>query len=253
MESILRLGRALLIGSFFAFGVQQLLALAFPTPLPGAPWGPAGAVAGTLTGTILIVASVATFASRRQRLALLALVVVTCLRFAIWYLPTLVSHPRDPNTWTVSLELLALAGGALALATVTGRDLDLPKWTGILARLMVGLPLIGFAIQHAMYSHFVATLVPAWLPAPLFWTWFFGSCMGAAGVAIITATELRLAATLLGAMFLLWVVTLHIPRVAAAASNGAEWSSLLVAVGMAGVSFTLAGSARRIEPGIDIP
>jgi hypothetical protein len=50
----------------------------------------------------------------------------------------------------------------------------------------------------------------------------------------------RLAASLLGLMFLLWVLLLHSPRVAGAAHNGNEWTSLFVALAMSGAAFLVA-------------
>jgi hypothetical protein len=62
---------------------------------------------------------------------------------------------------------------------------------------------------------------------------------------------LRMAAMLLGAMFLLWVVFLHAPRVAGAIRNGNEVTSLFVALAMCGLSFVLAGAHGRNLEGRD--
>jgi hypothetical protein len=43
-------------------------------------------------------------------------------------------------------------------------------------------------------------------------------------------------------MFFLWVVVLHAPRVCASLHNGDEWSSLFVALAMAGASFLIAAT-----------
>jgi hypothetical protein len=43
-------------------------------------------------------------------------------------------------------------------------------------------------------------------------------------------------------MFFLWVVILHAPRVYASLHNGDEWSSLFVALAMAGASFFIAST-----------
>jgi hypothetical protein len=51
---------------------------------------------------------------------------------------------------------------------------------------------------------------------------------------------MRLAAMLLGTMFLLWVLVLHIPRVAGSPRNGDEVTSLFVALAMSGIAFALA-------------
>jgi positive regulator of sigma E activity len=96
-----------------------------------------------------------------------------------------------------------------------------------------------------MYARFVATLVPAWIPARLFWAYFTGIAFVAAAVSIATKRMLGMAAMLLGTMFFLWVVFLHAPRVTGAIRNGNEVTSLFVAVAMCGLSFVLAGTYGR--------
>jgi hypothetical protein len=96
-----------------------------------------------------------------------------------------------------------------------------------------------------MYGPFVATLVPAWIPGHLFWAYFVGVAFIAAALAIVTGKLAPLAATLLGTMFLLWVLTLHAPRVAAALHNANEWTSAFVALAISGGSFVMAGALAR--------
>jgi hypothetical protein len=64
----------------------------------------------------------------------------------------------------------------------------------------------------------------------------------AAALAIATHIQARLAAILLGVMFLTWFSILHLPRVFAAPHNGNEWSSAFVALAMAGAAFLLAAN-----------
>jgi uncharacterized membrane protein len=97
-------------------------------------------------------------------------------------------------------------------------------------------------VQHFQYAKFVATIVPAWIPARLFWAYFVGVAFIAAALAIVTRKMARTASILLGTMFFIWVIILHVPRVAAQPRNGNEVTSLLVALAMSGVSFILAES-----------
>lgn len=82
-----------------------------------------------------------------------------------------------------------------------------------LGRYFLAVPMLVFGIQHFIYAEFVVHLVPGWIPVPLFWTYFAGLALFAAGVGIIFNVYSRLAATLLGLMISVWVVILHIPRV----------------------------------------
>jgi len=71
--------------------------------------------------------------------------------------------------------------------------------------------------------------------------------MVAAGLAITTTVQARLAGTLLGVMFLLWVVLLHAPRVLAQIHNQDELTSLLVALAFGGSSFIFSLAPRRAQ------
>jgi uncharacterized membrane protein len=114
-------------------------------------------------------------------------------------------------------------------------------------RIFVSISLAVFGIQHFLYANFVATLVPAWMPARLFWAYFVGAAFLAAAAGILFKKTERPAATLLGAMFLLFVLMLHIPRIVAHPSDGNEWTSGFVALAMCGSAWVLAGASRLDE------
>ena len=61
----------------------------------------------------------------------------------------------------------------------------------------------------------------------------------AAAAAIVAQRVSQLATFLLGTMFFLWVLILHLPRVAGALRNGNEWTSALVALTMGGASWII--------------
>jgi uncharacterized membrane protein YphA (DoxX/SURF4 family) len=139
---------------------------------------------------------------------------------AAWVLAGSLSAPANGQSWDAATHKLATAG-----------------------RFIFGASMVVFGFQHFMYGQFVSMLVPSWLPWHIFWTYFFGVALIAAGISIVTGIQARLAAILLGVMFLLWVVVLHAPRVAASPRNGDEWSSLFVAIAMCGSCFIIAAAA----------
>src|SRR3984957_11836549 len=168
------------------------------------------------------------------------------------HVPGLMKHLHDPSPWTVVFEIVAMSGGAWMLAGSFPAEekryqpSDITVWKLANAgRYLIAISLLVFAVQHFMYARFVATLVPAWIPAHLFWAYFTGIAFVAVAISIATKRMLRMGATLLGTMFLLWVVLLHAPRVARAVRNGNEVTSLFVAVAMCGLSFVLAGTYGR--------
>jgi uncharacterized membrane protein YphA (DoxX/SURF4 family) len=162
-------------------------------------------------------------------------------------LPKFTANPRDPGPWTSAFELLALAGASLVLlAQFAGSTHRQPSaWFQLAGRILFGGSLVVFGVQHVMYGAFVATLIPPWIPGRLFLAYFVGIAFFAASLAIVSGRVAALAATLLGAMFLSWVLILHAPRVAGASHNGNEWTSLLIALAMSGAAFMVAGATAK--------
>ena len=116
---------------------------------------------------------------------------------------------------------------------------------GLAWTVFYGVPLIVFGIQHFLYAQFISTLIPVWIPRRLFWAYFVGTAFIAAAVSIATKGQARLAAILLGAMFLSWVIIVHAPRVAAHLRNGNEWTSAFIALAMCGGAWIVAGSQLK--------
>jgi uncharacterized membrane protein len=116
-----------------------------------------------------------------------------------------------------------------------------------LGRILVAISLVVFGVQHFIYGGFVATLVPAFMPGRLFWAYFVGVAFVAAAIGILTRILARAAATMLGVMFFLFVVLLHIPRIVGNSSNGNEWTSGFVALAMCGGAWIVACAAPLEE------
>lgn len=114
-------------------------------------------------------------------------------------------------------------------------------------RILVAVSLVVFGVQHFIYGGFVATLVPAFMPGRLFWAYFVGVAFVAAAIGILMSMLARPAATMLGVMFFLFVVLLHIPRIIGKSSDGNEWTSGFVALAMCGGAWILASAAPLEE------
>jgi uncharacterized membrane protein len=111
----------------------------------------------------------------------------------------------------------------------------------------MAISLVVFGIQHFMYANYLATLVPAWMPARLFWAYLVGFGFVAAAIGAVVQRMTRPAGTLLGVMFLLFVMMLHIPRIVTHARDGNEWTSGFVALAMCGGAWILAGASSLEE------
>jgi uncharacterized membrane protein len=121
---------------------------------------------------------------------------------------------------------------------------NMPKTLG---QVFVAISLVIFGVQHFIYGGFVATLVPAFMPGRLFWAYFVGVAFFAAAIGILTRMLARPAATMLGVMFFLFVVLLHIPRIVGSSHDGNEWTSGFVALAACGGAWILASAAPLEE------
>jgi uncharacterized membrane protein len=241
-------GRTLFAIGIAAFGVQYLLYGHYLGGLPPVPpWAPGGTIGAYLMGAFLLVAAVSIAAQWNARI--FALLLGTLFLFCVVFLH--LQHFSDVihkgNDRTRALEPLALAAAAFILAgTYASQSAKSSAWHAVTeiaiksARFVFVFTLIIFGWQHFEYAAYLATLVPAWLPFHLAWIYFTGAGFIVAGACIAFKILGRPAATALGLMFFLWVVTLHAPRVYASLHNGDEWSSLFVALAMAGGSFVIA-------------
>lgn len=75
--------------------------------------------------------------------------------------------------------------------------------------LLLALPMVIYGVEHFIYAQFVATLVPGWIPWHMFWTYFVGVALIAAGFSMVLKKKGRLSATLLGAMIFAFVMLIH--------------------------------------------
>ncbi len=235
MKNLSRVGRFLLAVAMAAFGIQYLVHAFMAGPALGPPFSPVRPLWGYFTAVVLILAAVSIVAGKQTRCLAIVLAVTLLLRALLFYAPKLAANAHDPGPWTSGFEILAMCGAALVISGI-----------GLVAgRFLFAISLVVFGAQHFLYAKFVATLVPSWIPGHLFWAYFVGVAFVAAALSIAIGKNARLAATLLGLMFILWVLTLHLPRVAAHPHDGNEWTSAFVALAMCGGAWLVAGTSKR--------
>ncbi len=69
-----------------------------------------------------------------------------------------------------------------------------------------------FAAEHFTAARDLMPIVPRWLPAPLFWTYFVGAALLAAAISLIAWRCVRWSALLLAVLFLIFVASLDLPN-----------------------------------------
>ena len=203
-------------------------------PVPD--WVPLRAPLAILSGVLLIVAGGALLVRRWERRAALLL----ALNYGFW---TVVLHGYrvlgDPSVlieWNGIAEIGFLTCGAVALYASTGpRNADaLRRW----ARMLAGAFALMFGSVHFHYLDGTASFVPAWIPPGThFWAAATGTGYLAAGLALLSGVQARLAATMTAFMMACFVLLLHLPRVIANPGLRVEWIMLAVSSSLTGAAW----------------
>jgi len=255
------LGRVLFGTGTLASGVLQLVIGDFVRLVPKMPaWVPAPTLFAYLVGVALVAIGLAVLSGRMARPAASLLGVMILLDVVFLYAPGLVWNAELDRPylrgfmWTNPLKCLALVGAAAMVAPSSGPDRPLAALVRGFTRLaplgpaLLAIFLIVCGIQHFVYSDFVTTLVPSWLPAQRFWTYFSAVALIAGGVGILVPKTFRLAATLSALMIFLWVLLLHIPRAVTEPNHANETAGVFEALALSGVALLVAGrSASRSD------
>lgn len=152
------------------------------------------------------------------------------------------------NFWMCFAGLIYLVAGVL----VVRRELWVARgWDKLitLGSVFVAVSLAVFAAEHFRGAKFLKFLVPAWMPARLFWAYFVGFAHISAATSLTARKFVRLSSTLLGVMFLLFVLMIHLPNVAAHPKDRIMWAIALRDLSFSGGAWALAGLlAQKSSP-----
>jgi uncharacterized membrane protein YphA (DoxX/SURF4 family) len=216
-----------------------------PHSLPGR-WLLAYLVAG------LFVLAGAAVQWRRTRVAgLLALTALYALGVLLLHLPRVVAHPLVFGVWSGTAEQLALvAGGVVAYSLVAEIDATLSAQLFAIGRMAFGVCLLAFGGAHFFYLSATAELVPKVLPlGPVFWALATGAAHLAAGLAILSGVQARLAAWLLTAMFVVFGIVVHAPTIFTAPSSHMTWTANAMNLALIASAWVLADAlSQRKHP-----
>ncbi len=130
---------------------------------------------------------------------------------------------------------------------------DLPHERGLdkiipIGRLFYTVPLVVFAAEHFTATTAIAQVVPSWIPGHRFWVYLVGTALIAAALSLTFKKQARLAATLLGIMFCVFVVLIHIPNVLAKPHDRIVWAVALRDLSFSGAAFAFAGAQNKVQP-----
>lgn len=118
----------------------------------------------------------------------------------------------------------------------------------LFGRLFFALPMGVFAADHFIGPHEIAGMIPNWIPGHMFWAYFVGCALLAASLSIILKRYSVLSSALLGLMFLLFVVLMHIPDAIATPHDRFAWAILLRDLSFGMGAFAFAVSQATLAP-----
>ena len=164
-----------------------------------------------------------------------------------------VPKSMQPTMLAVFLELsrtalsMSAAGLALLVIALLAAKNDIAQALGLdkiaaLANLCFALPLAVFGTEHFCLASSMTEMVPSYVPWHLFWIYFVGVALIAAGLSIGTRIQVRWSGLLFGIMMFSFVAMMDIP---AAIANGdrISWTLALRELAFGGGGWVLAGTA----------
>lgn len=258
METIIQVSRKAYAICIIGMGLKQLaLGIIDADFLPGAystnpvyhlmiyPWG----IAFTLSGIAFLFNKIAYQASLVSAGVFLMLLLFVYIPYFIFFTPNAANFLE----WAPAIQESSFVGSSLIFAasfTNTSPKSSLIRWLEKLlpyGRIFFSIMLIGYGIDHYLYTELVSTMVPLWIPNNIFWTYLAGTALIAAGVAIILNFRLKLTGILLATMLLLWMLIIHLPNVISHhfKIEDIEVSRVLVTFGFAGIALLLAFSNKK--------
>lgn len=163
-------------------------------------------------------------------------------------------HPASFGTWAGVAEQLSLLAAAVAAyayltrsepRTILTADAAVAERLRRLAVTAMGICCVLFGLAHFFYLGFTAAMVPAWIPGgQTFWAILTGVAHIAAGVALLTGVQARLAAVLLTIMFASFGILVHLPLVIGNA-NHLNWVMNAVNLSLTGAAWTIAHAVAQ--------
>jgi uncharacterized membrane protein YphA (DoxX/SURF4 family) len=157
------------------------------------------------------------------------------------------AHYAEFGTYSGAAEQLAIAAGGLIVYAANAK-IDAARAARLtrLGQRAFGVCALLFGGAHFFYMNLTVPLVPRWLPPTQeFWAYATGIAHIAAGIAILTGVQARLAAILLTAMYAAFTPLVHVPTLLADSSSHMNWSENALNLALIGAAWVVADSLAR--------
>jgi uncharacterized membrane protein len=149
----------------------------------------------------------------------------------------------------IAMQLSIAVGALIIFASTAGIEAALAARLTRLGQLGFGVCALIFGGAHFVYMNMTAPMVPKWLPpSQVFWGYLTGACFVAAGVALLSGVQTRLAAILLTAMLLSFGLLANFPILLADHASHFNWTESAVNLAVVGAAWVVADSLARPRP-----
>lgn len=144
-----------------------------------------------------------------------------------------------PAFWIYVCAMLVTVAGLIKILPELPREHGIDKIMPF-GRLFYAVPLAVFGTEHFTITPVIAGLIPRWIPAHTFWTYVVGAAFICAALSIALNIRARLAATLVGMTFLLFVCVMDLPAAIANPHNRFFWALAARELAFSGGALALA-------------
>jgi uncharacterized membrane protein len=230
------------------FGIQQLAYGTFARWVAKTPaWLPIPQIWPYATGIAFVVCATAILLRKDARRASLFLSAMILAMAVLLHPFEIAANPGVLDLWARACKVVALSGAAALVAGSLRKERGVPwlEWLIPLGPFFLAAFLLIGGIEHFHYARFVVQMIPAWIPAHTFFTYFTGTALLAGGIGILIPRVSRLAGTLVGLMIFSWVLLLHIPKALSDLHKVAETTAIFEALALSGAAFLAAGRKNK--------
>ena len=236
--------------TFVALGTITFVSGAFAPIWAGVPKSlPDRQVLAYLCAAVSIGCGAGLLVKRTASGAAFALFVYLLVWTGLFKFPLIIKQPLVEVWYQTNGENAVLIAAALVLyasGTTARRNAAVNFLRGNsglrVASVVYGLALIAFGLSHFAYLELTAPLVPAWLPAPVFWAYLTGCIYLVAGILLLSGFAAKVGAALAAAQIAAITLLVWGPMIVRGDMSADHWQETVISCALTVAALVIAAS-----------